>query len=208
MADIPCIDEETVRRFSATSNVKVNTPQQQPVGIDSSSSLLKVESQANRSAASQPRQAVVNTQISSSHQHNDFSYPTTFVHVVNMQSRGPSPVLLAPAHFSVPAPPTARLLPSPMYAAASHDYDPNYVQYLGQAADGYQYELVRRPSMGATPAPILTRAQMTVQASSGQQDFFMPNYNLCGGGSSLLIPTPSPVPNYHPRGANLHARLL
>ena len=41
------------------------------------------------------------------------------------------------------------LLPSPMYPAPGFGYDPTYCQYLGQAADGYQYELVRRPSVGA-----------------------------------------------------------
>merc|ERR1719189_1825892 len=37
------------------------------------------------------------------------------------------------------------LLPSPIYGFG---YDPTYCQYLGQGADGYQYELVRRPSIG------------------------------------------------------------
>ena len=65
-------------------------------------------------------------------------------------SRNPPPVpplpppvpLMPPTAFVPPSP-----IPSPILQAA-YGYDPSYCQYLGQAADGYQYELVRRPSLG------------------------------------------------------------
>ena len=43
------------------------------------------------------------------------------------------------------------LLPSPIYGFG---YDPSYCQYLGQGVDGFQYELVRRPSIGPPPPPV------------------------------------------------------
>lgn len=53
------------------------------------------------------------------------------------------------------------LLPSPIYGFG---YDPTYCQYLGQGVDGFQYELVRRPSIGphnppAAPVELLLPTQ-------------------------------------------------
>jgi hypothetical protein len=75
----------------------------------------------------------------------------SFVPPSSSSSRGPSPI---PTALLVTAAPPS---PSPIIQAA-YGYDPSYCQYLGQAADGYQYELVRRPSLGnplaaVTPAP-------------------------------------------------------
>ena len=61
----------------------------------------------------------------------------------------PSPFLPASQSPGLVPASTAHLLPSPLYPAPGFGYDPTYCQYLGQAADGYQYELVRRPSVGA-----------------------------------------------------------
>jgi hypothetical protein len=69
---------------------------------------------------------------------------------VGVPSRGPSPILLAPSP-QLPHGGTA-ILASPMQL--TYGYDPSYCQYLGQAADGYQYELVRRPSIGPSPADL------------------------------------------------------
>ena len=76
------------------------------------------------------------------------------------------------------------LLPSPIYGYGGHGYtphyDPSYCQYLGQAADGYQYELVRRPSIGpltASPAELLvpTAAPMARRLSSSGAPYLAPN---------------------------------
>jgi len=65
----------------------------------------------------------------------------------SLSSRGaPSPSLLGPS----PVPPPA-VSPAVVIAQDPFGYDPTYRQFLGQAADGYQYELVRRPSAGALP---------------------------------------------------------
>ena len=74
-------------------------------------------------------------------QSGDFNYGGE--QVGHVPSRGPSPVLLAP---SSPQPPLIPL------TTAYAGYDPSYCQLLGQAADGYQYELVRRPSFGLIAA--------------------------------------------------------
>ena len=110
-------------------------------------------------------------------------------------SRGPSPVFFAPVPS--PQPPLAAgsgyqqqqfLSPQPVaapppvvvYANTSSGYDPSYCQPLGQAADGFQYELVRRPSnVGIMPPPpaadLLRRASTgnpAAQASISQQASF------------------------------------
>ena len=60
------------------------------------------------------------------------------------------------------------LLPSPLYSGYggyNPGYDPSYCQYLGQAADGFQYEMVRRPSIGPlAPSP----AELLVPTAAGQ----------------------------------------
>ncbi|CAB4067371.1 ATP2B [Lepeophtheirus salmonis] len=50
------------------------------------------------------------------------------------------------------------LLTSPVFhpVVSYGGYDPTYCQFLGQAADGYQYELVRRPSIGGGGASELS----------------------------------------------------
>ncbi len=135
---------------------------------------------------------------------DDFAYAATYVHVVGVpsSSRGPSPVMLGPApvQYSMAGAmggPT-HLLPSPMYSAVNYGYDPTYCQYLGQAADGYQYELVRRPSMGAPPSPIPPpQPAPPPPALSGHHDLLMPSqYNSRGQSGSLLVPSTSPVPHY------------
>ena len=73
---------------------------------------------------------------------------------VGVPSRSDSPSLLGPPSpqppgLVAPLAPTTHLIPSPLYPAPGFGYDPSYCQLLGQAADGYQYELVRRPSVGA-----------------------------------------------------------
>jgi hypothetical protein len=60
----------------------------------------------------------------------------------HQQQQQQQQVLLPTGHLQAALP---QLLPSPIYGFG---YDPTYCQYLGQAADGYQYELVRRPSIG------------------------------------------------------------
>ena len=72
---------------------------------------------------------------------------------VGVPSRGASPSLLGPPSpqphgLLAPYAPATHLIPSPLYPAPGFGYDPSYCQLLGQAADGYQYELVRRPSVG------------------------------------------------------------
>ncbi len=99
------------------------------------------------------------------------------------QPRGASPILLAPASATSAASAAAagtavtvqhaggalqtHLLPSPIY---NFGYDPSYCQPIGQAADGYQYELVRRPSFGPampTAADLLTPSNMQMRRPSG-----------------------------------------
>ena len=80
---------------------------------------------------------------------------------VGVPSRGPSPVLLAPS----PQPAAAAFFPAPPSPTIqlAYGYDPTYCQPLGQAADGYQYELVRRPSIGP---PLAAATELTVPAAA------------------------------------------
>ena len=78
-------------------------------------------------------------------------HPQSAVPPSASSSRNPSPVppppqppAAVPMFVSVPAPPS----PVPAALQVAYGYDPSYCQYLGQAADGFQYELVRRPSLG------------------------------------------------------------
>ena len=93
-------------------------------------------------------------------------------------STSPLPMAAAAAAASGLVPPAAAagaatLLPSPIYPAPGFGYDPSYCQFLGQAADGYQYELVRRPSIGAAvaaavvPPPPQQPLQTSVSAAAG-----------------------------------------
>ena len=94
-------------------------------------------------------------------------------------STSPLPMAAAAAAASGLMPPAAAvgaatLLPSPIYPAPGFGYDPSYCQFLGQAADGYQYELVRRPSIGAAvaaavvpPPPPQQPLQTSVSAAAG-----------------------------------------
>jgi hypothetical protein len=124
---------------------------------------------------------------------------------VGVPSRGASPSLIGPPspqpHGLLPTPyaPTAHLIPSPLYPAPGFGYDPSYCQLLGQAADGYQYELVRRPSIGppelTVPGldPMLQR-----RLSGGVPTMQQPAPPAVGGGSisagGYLPPSHSPVP--------------
>jgi hypothetical protein len=171
----------------------------QPVVVNNTTAHEQPPQQQTIDAASSFNQQTGSTR------NDEFSYPTAYVHVVGVpsSSRGPSPVMLAPApvHYSVAGGMGAtHLLPSPLYSAVNYGYDPTYCQYLGQAADGYQYELVRRPSMGAPPSPIPPPTQPMVQPNPGQHDLLMPTQYNMRGGSSLLVPAPSPVPHYHHHG--------
>ena len=81
-------------------------------------------------------------------------------------SRNPSPVPppyppQPTAFVSVPAPPS----PVATVLQAAYGYDPSYCQYLGQAADGYQYELVRRPSLGNPLTATAAASELTVPSS-------------------------------------------
>ena len=109
--------------------------------------------------------------------------------------RGSSPVAFVPSGRLTPSPQVTasavtvqhaggalqtHLLPSPIYGYGG--YDPSYCQYLGQAADGFQYELVRRPSIGAltsSPAPaellVPTAAPTARRLSSTGQPYLAPN---------------------------------
>lgn len=126
---------------------------------------------------------------------DDFAYAAAYVHVVGVpsSSRGPSPVLLGPTpvQYSMAGTGPTHLLPSPLFSAVNYGYDPTYCQYLGQAADGYQYELVRRPSMGAPPSPI------PPPPPPSHHDLLMPtHYSSQSRSGSLLVPSVSPVPHF------------
>lgn len=130
---------------------------------------------------------------------DDYTYAAAYVHVVGVpsSSRGPSPVLLGPTpmQYSMAGAGPTHLLPSPLYSAVNYGYDPTYCQYLGQAADGYQYELVRRPSMGAPPSPI--PPPQPAPPPQIHHDLLMPSqYSSRGPSGSLLVPSASPVPHY------------
>ena len=134
---------------------------------------------------------------------DDFAYTAAYVHVVGVpsSSRGPSPVLLGPTpvQYSVAGAGPTHLLPSPLFSAVNYGYDPTYCQFLGQAADGYQYELVRRPSMGAPPSPI--PPPQPVPQHQVHHDLLMPSqYSSQSRSGSLLVPSASPVPHYHHPG--------
>ena len=100
---------------------------------------------------------------------------------VGVPSRGPSPVLIAPA---AAAPSSSPLM--------TYGYDPTYCQYLGQAADGYQYELVRRPSIGppelTIPAAAYAAAAAAAQQPQQQQQYLRRP-------STGAPPYPSPQPH-------------
>ena len=124
---------------------------------------------------------------------------------VGVPSRGASPSFLGPPspqpHGLAPQyAPTTHLIPSPLYPAPGFGYDPSYCQLLGQAADGFQYELVRRPSIGppelTVPGldPMLQR-----RLSGGIQQIQQQTASQTMGGGSISVgsyppPSHSPVP--------------
>ena len=94
------------------------------------------------------------------------------------------------------------LLPSPLYAGYggyNPGYDPSYCQYLGQAADGYQYEMVRRPSIGPlapSPAELLVptaAGQATRRLSSSGTPYLAPN-SMQTSIDSVGVPPPIATP--------------
>ena len=117
-------------------------------------------------------------------------------------SRNPSPVPHPPpppyptAFFPVPAPPS----PVPAVLQAAYGYDPSYCQYLGQAADGYQYELVRRPSLGNP----LAAAASAAAASAASELAVPPNHVLRRPSTG----SPYPPPPHSPYGGGLAATSL
>ena len=120
--------------------------------------------------------------------------PSSSVQVgVPSSSRGPSPVLLAPS----PQPP-AFFAPSPIL---SYGYDPTYCQPIGQAADGYQYELVRRPSMGA-PELALPMNHVLRRPSTGAPYPPAPPSPI----PPQYAPSLAPQPNYLSYGNSLSAQ--
>jgi hypothetical protein len=70
------------------------------------------------------------------------------------------------------------LLPSPIYGFG---YDPTYCQYLGQGADGYQYELVRRPSIGHAVPPVELLLPTNSQPGGGMASPIPPQRRPSGG---------------------------
>lgn len=88
------------------------------------------------------------------------------------------------------------ILPSPIYGFG---YDPSYCQYLGQGVDGYQYELVRRPSIGppvellVPQAPVDTLGGMQRRASGHGIPYLTPN-SMQGSFDSAAGPPPSSTP--------------
>jgi hypothetical protein len=129
---------------------------------------------------------------------DDYAYAAAYVHVVGVpsSSRGPSPVLIGPTpvQYSMAGAGPTHLLPSPLFSAVNYGYDPTYCQYLGQAADGYQYELVRRPSMGAPPSPI--PPPQPVPPPPSHHDLLMPTQYSQSRSGSLLVPSAAPVPHF------------
>ena len=117
-------------------------------------------------------------------------------------SRNPSPVPHPPpppyptAFFPVPAPPS----PVPAVLQAAYGYDPSSCQYLGQAADGYQYELVRRPSLGNP----LAAAASAAAASAASELAVPPNHVLRRPSTG----SPYPPPPHSPYGGGLAATSL
>ena len=89
------------------------------------------------------------------------------------------------------------ILPSPIYGFG---YDPSYCQYLGQGVDGYQYELVRRPSIGP-PVELLVPQAPGVDTLGGMQrrasghgiPYLTPN-SMQGSFDSAAGPPPSSTP--------------
>ena len=105
----------------------------------------------------------------------------------------PYPVPLVPptAFVSVPAPPS----PVPAVLQAAYGYDPSYCQYLGQAADGYQYELVRRPSLG----------NQLAAANAAASELAVPSDHVLRRPSTG---SPYPPPPHSPYGGGLAATSL
>ena len=134
---------------------------------------------------------------------------------VGVPSRGASPSLLGPPSpqppgMLAPNPPLTHLIPSPLYPAPGFGYDPSYCQLLGQAADGYQYELVRRPSFGAPELTIPGLDPMLQRRlSGGLPSMQQPAPPTVTGGSisagGYPPPPHSPVPPGYPGLAPLNA---
>ena len=109
------------------------------------------------SSSSQPRVQVgpVGHVLPHPHSHSHPLHQSSAVPHSVSSSRNPSPVPPPPPHPSSMVPPSTFVsVPAPP-SPVPYGYDPSYCQSLGVAADGYQYELVRRPSLGnplATPA--------------------------------------------------------
>ena len=88
------------------------------------------------------------------------------------------------------------LLPSPIYGFG---YDPSYCQYLGQGVDGYQYELVRRPSIGPPVELLVPQAPADVggmhqrRASGHGIPYLTPN-SMQASFESTTGPPPSSTP--------------
>ena len=104
-----------------------------------------------------------------------------------MQVHHQQAVTVQPPHGAL----QTHLLPSPIYGFGG--YDPSYCQYLGQGADGYQYELVRRPSMGQ-PVELLVPQPQTahVRRASGGIPYLGPN--SMQGSFDSQGPPPSTTP--------------
>ena len=110
-----------------------------------------------------------------------------------MQVHHQQAVTVQPPHGAL----QTHLLPSPIYGFGG--YDPSYCQYLGQGVDGYQYELVRRPSIGppvellVPQAPVDTLGGMQRRASGHGIPYLTPN-SMQGSFDSAAGPPPSSTP--------------
>ena len=104
-----------------------------------------------------------------------------------MQVHHQQAVTVQPPHGAL----QTHLLPSPIYGFGG--YDPSYCQYLGQGADGFQYELVRRPSIGQ-PVELLVpqQPQQHVRRASGGIPYLGPN--SMQGSFDSQGPPPSTTP--------------
>ena len=103
-----------------------------------------------------------------------------------MQVHHQQAVTVQPPHGAL----QTHLLPSPIYGFGG--YDPSYCQYLGQGADGYQYELVRRPSIGQPVELLVPQPQTHVRRASGGIPYLGPN--SMQGSFDSQGPPPSTTP--------------
>lgn len=173
-----------------------------------------LQSRASADAQTQSAESSFNRQLSETDSVGEYAAAATAaaapcVQIVSSSPQPPppprvaSPLLIQPVVSASPVPAVTvqhaggalqtHLLPSPIYGFG---YDPTYCQYLGQGADGYQYELVRRPSIGNVPPPAaaaVPQEQLSRRASGHGIPYLTPN-SMQGSFDSAGGPPPSTTP--------------